>query len=318
MPSLFRRRPSLGLRLLIAAMAALLLLFLDQRGPRLVPLRSALLTVLHPLQQVIDLPFRAWAWGSDNLRERATLREQIAALRDENLRLKLRTQTLDALQAENQRLRALLDSLTRTPQPMRALIASTVKVGLDPYIGQIEIDKGSLQGVFVGQPVLDADGVVGQVLRVAAQVSQVLLITDSRHAIPVKSVRSGVRAIATGRGPIGALDLPYLPNHVDLEVGDTLVTSGLDDVFPPDLPVATVSRVNRIGEGEFAQVQATPTGRLDRIQEVLLVWPPARAEPVDPEAPTAPVPAATTEGGTATPAAPATPPVGAPPAGPPQ
>ncbi len=279
MPSLFRRRPSLALRLLLATLAALVLLFLDQRGPRLVPVRSALLTVLHPLQQVIDLPFRAWAWGTDNLRERATLRERTAALREENLRLRLRAQSLDALQAENQRLRALLDSLTRTPQPLRALIASTVKVGLDPYIGQIQIDKGSLQGVFVGQPVLDADGVVGQVLHVAAQTSQVLLITDSRHAIPVKSVRSGVRAIAVGRGPVGALDLPYLPNHVDLDVGDTLVTSGLDDVFPPDLPVARVGRVNRVGEGEFAEVQATPTGRLDRIQEVLLVWPPQEPEP---------------------------------------
>ena len=275
MPSLFRRRPSLALRLLLAVLAALLLLFLDQRGPRLVPLRGALLTVLHPVQQVIDLPFRAWAWGADNLRERAALRAETSTLREQNLRLQLRVQTLDALQAENHRLQALLDSLARTPQPLRALIASTVKIGLDPYIGQIEIDKGSLQGVFTGQPVLDADGVVGQVLHVAAQTSQVLLITDARHAIPVKSVRSGVRAIAVGRGPIGALDLPYLPNHVDLEVGDVLVTSGLDDVFPPDLPVAVVSSVNRIGEGEFAEIQATPRGRLDRIQEVLLVWPPA-------------------------------------------
>ena len=279
MPSLFRRRPSLALRLLLATLVALLLLFLDQRGPRLVPLRSALLTVLHPVQQAVDLPFRLWAWGTDNLRERATLRDQTAALREENLLLKLRLQTLDAAQAENQRLRALLDSLARTPQPLRALIASTVKVGLDPYIGQVEIDKGSLQGVFIGQPVLDADGVVGQVLHVAVQTSQVLLITDSRHAIPVKSVRSGVRAIATGRGPVGALDLPYLPNHVDLEVGDALVTSGLDDVFPADLPVATVSSINRVGEGEFAEVQATPRGRLDRIQELLLVWPPAKPPP---------------------------------------
>jgi rod shape-determining protein MreC len=294
MPSLFRRRPSLALRLLLAALAALLLLFLDQRGPRLVPLRSALLTALHPVQQVIDLPFRAWAWGADNLRERSTLREQAASLREENLRLKLRAQAVDALQAENQRLKALLDSLARTPQPLRALIASTVKVGLDPYIGQIQIDKGSVQGVFAGQPVLDATGVVGQVLHVAMQTSQVLLITDSRHAVPVKSVRSGVRAIAVGRGPVGALDVPYLPNHVDLEVGDTLVTSGLDDVFPPDLPVATVTRVNRSGEGEFAAVQATPTGRLDRIQEVLLVWPPADLGPPagDTTAPLGPAPAA--------------------------
>lgn len=282
MPSLFRRRPSLALRLLLAALAAVLLLFLDQRGPRLVPLRGALLTVLHPVQQAIDLPFRAWDWGADNLRERAALRAQTAALREQNLRLHLQVQTLDALQAENRRLRALLDSLTHTQQPLRALIAGTVKVGLDPYIGQIQIDKGSLQGVFIGQPVLDADGVVGQVLHVAAQTSQVLLITDSRHAIPVKSVRSGVRAIAVGRGPVGALELPYLPNHVDIEVGDALVTSGLDDVFPPDLPVATVSSVNRIGEGEFAEVQATPRGRVDRIQEVLLVWPAAPPAPADP------------------------------------
>ncbi len=282
MPSLFRRRPSLALRLLLAALAAVLLLFLDQRGPRLVPLRGALLTVLHPLQQAIDLPFRVWDWGADNLRERAALRAQTAALREQNLRLHLQVQTLDALQAENRRLRALLDSLAHTQQPLRALIAGTVKVGLDPYIAQIQIDKGSLQGVFIGQPVLDADGVVGQVLHVAAQTSQVLLITDSRHAIPVKSVRSGVRAIAVGRGPVGALELPYLPNHVDIEVGDALVTSGLDDVFPPDLPVATVSSVNRIGEGEFAEVQATPRGRVDRIQEVLLVWPAAPPAPADP------------------------------------
>jgi len=291
MPSLFRRRPSLALRLLLATLAAVLLLFLDQRGPRLLPLRSALLTVLHPMQQAIDLPFRAWAWGTDNLRERAALRAQTAALREQNLRLHLQVQTLDALQAENRRLRALLDSLAHTQQPLRALIAGTVKVGLDPYIGQIQIDKGSLQGVFIGQPVLDADGVVGQVLHVAAQTSQVLLITDSRHAIPVKSVRSGVRAIAVGRGPIGALDLPYLPNHVDIEVGDALVTSGLDDVFPPDLPVATVSSVNRVGEGEFAEVQATPRGRVDRIQEVLLVWPAAQPAPAEPgPAPAAPAP----------------------------
>ena len=291
MPSLFRRRPSLALRLLLATLAAVLLLFLDQRGPRLLPLRSALLTVLHPMQQAIDLPFRVWDWGADNLRERAALRAQTAALREQNLRLHLQVQTLDALQAENRRLRALLDSLAHTQQPLRALIAGTVKVGLDPYIGQIQIDKGSLQGVFIGQPVLDADGVVGQVLHVAAQTSQVLLITDSRHAIPVKSVRSGVRAIAVGRGPIGALDLPYLPNHVDIEVGDALVTSGLDDVFPPDLPVATVSSVNRVGEGEFAEVQATPRGRVDRIQEVLLVWPAAQPVPAEPgPAPAAPAP----------------------------
>ena len=286
MPSLFRRRPSLALRLLLAALLAIGLLFVDQRGPRLVPLRDALLTVLHPLQQVVDAPFRLWAWGADNLRERAALRAETARLRDENLRLRLRAQTLDALQAENHRLQALLDSLARTPQPLRALIASTVKVGLDPYIGQIEIDKGSLQGVFVGQAVLDADGVIGQTVHVAAQTSQVLLITDARHAISVKSVRSGVRAIAAGRGPGSALDLPYLPNHVDLEAGDVLVTSGLDDVFPPDLPVASVSQVNRVGEGEFADVKAIPRGRLDRLQEVLLVWPPPPApdEPAAPEA----------------------------------
>jgi rod shape-determining protein MreC len=287
MARLFRRRPSLLARLLLATLAALLLLFLDQRSGRLVPLRGALLTVLHPLQQAVDLPFRVYAWGADNLRERAALRAELVALRQENLLLKQRVQTLDALQAENRRLQALLDSLARTPQPLRALIASTVKVGLDPYVGQIEIDKGSLQGVFVGQPVLDADGVVGQVAHVAAQTSQVLLITDARHAIPVKSVRSGVRAIAVGRGPTGALDLPYLPNHVDLEVGDALVTSGLDDVFPPDLPVATVSVVNRIGEGEFADIQAVPRARLDRTQEVLLVWPPA-ATPAAADDPAAP------------------------------
>ncbi len=291
MPSLFRRRPSLALRVLLAALAALLLLFIDQRGATLEPLRGAALTLLHPLQQALDLPFRAWSWGADSLRDRQALREEILALREDRRYLRLQVQTLAAVQAENQRLRALVDSVVRTPQPLRVLIASTVRVSLDPYIGQVQVDKGLMHGVFAGQPVLDADGVIGQVLHVAAQTSQVLLITDARHAIPVKSIRSGVRAIASGRGPPGALDLPFLPNHVDIEVGDVLVTSGLDDVFPPNLPVALVTAVNRIGEGEFAEVQATPSGHLDRIQEVLLVWPPEAAveppvgpgaEPADP------------------------------------
>ncbi|MGK2940943.1 MAG: rod shape-determining protein MreC [Immundisolibacter sp.] len=286
MPSLFRRRPSLALRVILAALAALLLLFVDQRGAALEPLRGVALTLLHPLQQAVDLPFRAWSWGADSLRERHALREEILALREDRRYLRLQVQTLAAVQAENQRLRALVDSVVRTPQPLRVLIASTVRVSLDPYVGQVQIDKGVMHGVFIGQPVLDADGVIGQVLHVAAQTSQVLLITDARHAIPVKSIRSGVRAIASGRGPPGALDLPFLPNHVDIEVGDVLVTSGLDDVFPPNLPVAMVSTVNRIGEGEFAEVQATPSGHLDRIQEVLLVWPPEAAvePPVDPSA----------------------------------
>ena len=273
MERLFRRRPSLTTRAVLAALVCVAALVLERRSAEMETVRAGLLSAAHPLQRLVDAPFVAGRWLGDALRTTADLRDQTSRLEAENRDLRLRLLTLDALSTENERLAALLDSVQERRVPGRFLVARMMAVGLDPYAGQVQLSHGARQGVYAGQPVLDARGVLGQVTHVAPFTSQALLITDPRAAVPVKSMRSGVRAIAIGTGPLGALSLPYLPAHVDIEVGDLLVTSGLDATFPPDYPVATVTEVARESGDEFARIRAQPLGYTDRIQEVLLVWP---------------------------------------------
>jgi rod shape-determining protein MreC len=288
MDRLFRRRPSLTARAALAALACVAVLVLERRSEQMEVVRAGLLTAVAPLQQAVDAPFRAGSWVADRARLTAELRARSDRLEAENRALRLRLMTLAALELENERLAALLDSVQERRVPGRFLVARMMAVGLDPYAGQVQLSRGARHGVYPGQPVLDARGVLGQVTHVAAYTSQALLVTDPRAAVPVKSVRSGVRAIAVGTGPVGELALPYLPAHVDLDVGDILVTSGLDGTFPADYPVARVIEVARDSGDEFARVRAQPLGYTDRIQEVLLVWPkPARAHAA------APAPAAT-------------------------
>lgn len=286
MDRMFRRRPSLTTRAVLAALVCLAALVLERRTQELEAVRAGLLTAVHPLQQAVDAPFVAGRFVVDQLRLGARLRADQARLEAENRDLRLRLLTLGALESENRRLAALLDSVQERRVPGRFLVARMMGVGLDPYAGQVQLSRGAAHGVYAGQPVLDARGVLGQVTHVAVYTSQALLITDPRAAVPVKSMRSGVRAIAVGTGPLGALMLPYLPAHVDVEVGDLLVTSGLDGSFPPDYPVARVTEVGRDSGDEFARIRAQPLGYTDRIQEVLLVWP----KPMPPEI--GPVPAA--------------------------
>lgn len=191
-------------------------------------------------------------------------------LHQENLQLHARLQQLDALETENMRLRDLLGSSFKIGD--RVLIAELVSVDLDLYRQQVMINKGSSSGVFVGQPVLDAHAVVGQVVRTTPGTAIVLLIADTAHAIPVQVNRNGLRTIAEGTGFIHKLRLPYLANNADVKVGDLLVTSGLGGHFPPGYPVAKISEVIHEPGRSFATVTATPSAHLQRIREVLLVW----------------------------------------------
>ena len=148
-----------------------------------------------------------------------------------------------------------------------------MSVNLDPYKHQIVINKGELNQTYPGQPLLDADGVMGQVVHVGPYTSTAVLITDTSHAIPVQVNRNGLRTIALGSGTINRLELPYLPNNSDILVGDLLITSGLGGRFPPGYPVATVSTIEQDPGQAFARITATPMAKLDRSREVLLVWP---------------------------------------------
>ncbi|MCU7855476.1 MAG: rod shape-determining protein MreC, partial [Candidatus Thiodiazotropha sp. (ex Lucinoma borealis)] len=191
-------------------------------------------------------------------------------LHDENLQLRARLQKFEALEAENMRLRGLLDSSFKVGD--RVLIAELIAVEQDPFRQQVLISKGETSGLFEGQPVLDANAVVGQVTHINPFSASVLLITDAAHALPVQVNRNGLRTIALGTGLINRLELPHLPNNADIKVGDLLITSGLGGGFPPGYPVAEVIEVRREPGQPFASVIAQTTAHLDRIREVLLVW----------------------------------------------
>jgi rod shape-determining protein MreD len=154
----------------------------------------------------------------------------------------------------------------------RVLVASILNVDLDPFRHRVLVDKGAADGVFRGQAVLDAEGIFGQVSRVNAQTSEVILISDAEHAIPVQSNRSGVRTIAVGTGDPAKLSLPFVTTESDLKVGDLLLSTGIGGVFPRGYPVAQVTKVERSANVTFALVEARPTANLDRDREVLLAW----------------------------------------------
>ncbi len=246
------------------------LMIVDHREHHLETVRSALSAVLYPLQYLANLPVTASRSTSEFFATRHHLQTENAALRRENLLLQARQQKFAALETENMRLRELLESSFNIGE--RVLIAELVAVDLDPYRQQIIINKGASSAVYEGQPVLDANAVMGQVIHVTPFTSSVLMITDASHALPVQVNRNGLRTIAMGTGRINELDLPNLPNNADIEEGDLLVTSGLGQRFPPGYPVAEVVSVIREPGSPFATVKARPTAHLERAREVLLVW----------------------------------------------
>lgn len=256
----------------------------DHRFQHLQQIRQALAFLTYPLQLAADFPVTATRWLEETTRTRGQLEHENRRLHEENLRARADLQKLESLQAENLRLRNLLDASYKVGD--RVLIAELSAVDLDPYRQQVVVNKGSSSGVYKGQAVLDANAVMGQIIRTTPFSSTVLLITDPSHSIPVQVLRNGLRTIAVGTGRINELSLPYLPTNSDIRVDDKLVTSGLGGKFPPGYPVATVARIDRSPDNAFARITAIPTAHLDRSREVLLVWsltaatrkPPAKQE----------------------------------------
>lgn len=249
---------------------SLALMLMDHRQNHLETVRATLSTLTSPLYYIVNLPRSASEWAGETLTTREGLQRSNRTLHKENLLLKVRQQKMAALELENTRLRNLLDSSFKIGE--RVLIAELIAIELDPYRQQVMINKGANSGVFQGQPVLDADGVMGQVAHVHYATSSVLMITDISHALPVQVNRNGLRAIAKGTGRIDTLELPHLPNSADIHEGDLLVTSGLGGRFPAGYPVARVTSVQHKPGEPFAAVQAQPLAHLDRTREALLVW----------------------------------------------
>lgn len=256
--------------MIIAVAAAIGLIVADHRYDHLSRLRTTLAVLVYPIQVLADVPVRLVHNAKGRLADEGRLRDENALLRRENLLLAARVQRFAALEAENMRLRDLLGSSFKVGD--RVMIAEIISVNLDPGRQQVLLDKGAGSGVFVGQPVLDANAVMGQVIRANPLSSTVLLITDSEHALPVEVTRNGLRTIAAGTGFGNRLELLHIPKNADVRAGDLLVTSGMGGRFPRGYPVARVSAVRHAPDNPFLAVSAEPTARLDRTREALLVW----------------------------------------------
>jgi rod shape-determining protein MreC len=251
-------------------MVALVLMIVDHREDHLRRVRELLSLAVYPIHIVVDLPFNVWQSVTTSLTDRATLKRDNENLERQLLLNAFRLQYLDELERENDRLRKLFNSLEedRDPDVRIAEILSVDLANRQRFI----INRGTADGVYIGQPLLDASGVVGQVRAVSQLTSEGMLITDADHAVPVTVERTGLRTIAEGTGDSGLLRLPYLTNTADVRPGDRLVTSGLGGVFPRGRPVADIIEVLKQPGQSFAEVRAKPVSALDRDQEVLLVW----------------------------------------------
>jgi rod shape-determining protein MreC len=243
----------------------------DHRQHHMENVRQVLSYIVYPIQYLVNLPSATDDWWGENYSSRSALEEENRSLNARQLLLESRLLKLEALEAENHRLRDLLDSSVELNRPV--LIAELVSVDMAPFSRQVVLNRGSHHDVHEGQPILDAGGVMGQVIRVSAMTSTAMLITDPSHAIPVEVNRSGLRAIARGTGEPHRLELSYLPRNADIEEGDLLVTSGLGGRFPPGYPVARVSDIERQPDSPFARVSAEPLARLESTRVVLLVMP---------------------------------------------
>jgi len=255
----------------LALIASLALFFLDSRLNYFAPVRSTLATVLYPIQVIAALPTDLSDWAGDFFQNREQLKSRNNKLETMQMLNSMRLQKLQALERENMRLRELLGSSFRLTE--RVLVAELLTIDLDPSFQQIVINKGSQDGVFLGQPVLDASGVMGQVSEVYPFSSRVVLITDPSHGIPVQINRNGVRAVATGRGLDMPLQLEHMPHNVDIREGDLLVTSGLGGRFPVGYPVGTVKYVHFPEGRAFAEIAVDPAAHLSTSRELLLVLP---------------------------------------------
>lgn len=249
---------------------SLVIMFMDHRQHHLESIRSGLSILIYPLQYAVNIPSRVTNWAETSLSTHNTLVDENRALKAQLFEQQTRLLTFAALENENQRLRELLQSANRSWE--RVQIAELLAVDLDPFRRQMLLNKGSNDGIFEGQPLLDAHGVMGQVIRVNAYNSTAMLLTDPSHAIPVQVNRNGLRAIALGTGNSDELDIPHIPNNADIQVGDLLVSSGLGQRFPADYPVAEVVAVVRDPREPYAHITARPSALLEQAREVLLVW----------------------------------------------
>lgn len=264
----------------LALIASMVLMVLDWQHPEwFEPVRRQVHAAFDPIYTLASYPVLSGEWLNQQAKSEDVLRRENTAMRAELLQAHVRLQKLAELSAENNRLRGLLD----TPLIIdgRMLIAEIIGTDTDPLRHILVINRGRVDRVFVGQTVLDDQGVMGQVLDVMAHSSRVLLLSDKEHSASVRLERTGMRGILSGTGDSGRLSLQYVPNTADIKIGDRLITSGLGERFPAGYPIGVVSEVKRHGSGEFAEVSVKPLAQLEGGHHVVLLFsvPLAREQP---------------------------------------
>ena len=268
-PPFFKRGPSLLARLGFFALLSLFLLYADARFHYMEAMRKVIAIVLYPLQELADTPAEAASRIGNFFVSQSYLQRENDRLSHENFLHAGQLQSQQALIAENQHLRQLLEIQERAEQT--STVAEILYVGRDPFTRKVIIDKGSSQGIEEGAAVVDDTGLIGQVTRTFPWTSEISLISDREQVVPVQVVRNGLRAAVFGIGYDGALDLRFMPVNTDVENGDVLVTSGIDGVYPPGLPVAIVSNIERNAAYPFAKITCTPAAGANRNRQVLVM-----------------------------------------------
>jgi rod shape-determining protein MreC len=261
---------ALGLRSSLLAALSILLLVVDHRDNHLDTVRKAIGATVYPLRVVVDAPVSTWNWLRETTTSRSDLQSENDRLNVERLLTHARLQQFAALEAENSRLLAMLDATKRVRNQVR--VAKIMSVSTDPFQHDLVIDKGSRDGVYDGQPMINDQGVVGQIVETGLLSSQGILISDPDHALPIEVNRNGLRTVAIGTGSYDLLNLPFVSNSADIEVDDLLVTSGLGGAFPRGYPVAEITSVIRNPQEPFAEVTARPIVALDQVRELMLIW----------------------------------------------
>jgi rod shape-determining protein MreC len=283
-PPFFSRGPAPLVRLGFFVSLAVLLMVLDARFRYAESIREVVALLAYPLQRIALAPGEILGAAGDFFTTQVALKQENEQLKARDLVAASDLLTLESLRAENAQLRRLLDARERIPRP--ATLAEILYQGRDPFSRKVIIDKGSQQGIEPGQAVIDDVGVIGQVTRVHPLLAEVTLVTDKEQRTPVEVVRNGLRAVIYGGGDKGTLDLSYTAANADVQADDLLVTSGLDGTYPPGLPVAKVTKIERDAAYSFAKITCVPAAGADQNRQVLVLAretglppPPAESEP---------------------------------------
>ena len=266
-------------RVMVLVAISVATMLVDHRTQQFEGLRNILQTVVYPVMFISTIPREVIRGVSGSMESSSELKTDNESLRQENLLLHSRLEKLHSLEADNLRLKRLLGQSDQIAE--HVLLAELVEVSLEPYTQKISLNKGSRDGVYVGQPVINGDGVVGQVVHTSQFQSTVTLLTDPGSAVPVMVIRNGLRSILYGTGVRNKLSLPYLTADADIRIGDVLISSGMGGRFPTGYPVATVIEIKQEPSDEFLTINTLPVTQLDHGREVLLIWPEIAKENAD-------------------------------------